>query len=148
MQGVKIAVVVVALGAAGIIFWRSGAGGASLPDDPETATNWMCDGCQHEYSLTLAEYADAEERANTSSPLFCPACDQQKAYIAATCETCGRKYFGAVPGHSGACPICYPNEPVWRRPPQPLAPGETPKPAAEEAAAQGKPVRKKGPPSD
>ena len=118
MNNLKIGVVVVAFAAAGIIFWRTSLGDAAPPANVDTSTEWMCESCEHVFPLVSDRYAELVDRAGVSAPLHCASCDQQRAYRVATCPTCGGKYFPIeVPGHSGACPTCQPNAPVWNQPP-------------------------------
>lgn len=147
----KIAIVVVALGAAGIIFWKTSSGGEALPDTQESETLWMCseNSCAHAFRLTAAACEKAEMRAGQQAPLHCQVCDKVLAYRAATCETCREKYFGAdVPGSTGVCRKCYPQAPVQtpKRPVVVQGPDDEPV-AVEEVPREMPAAKRKAPPA-
>ncbi|MFQ5424727.1 MAG: hypothetical protein ACE5F9_12205 [Phycisphaerae bacterium] len=149
MQQIKIGVIVVALVGAGVAFWLSRPGSSTLPDAPESATEWMCDECRHAFSLTISEVSEAQAKAGGASPLFCPACNEKDAYRVATCPKCATKYFSSdVPGSSGVCPKCHPDVPVLK----PKRPTEEPsvepkdKPDEEELYYEEPVKKKKKPP--
>ncbi len=146
MNNIKIGVVVVALAAAGIIFWITSTGDATPPAGVDTSTDWKCLACRHEFSLTSVECREAEVRAGDTAPIHCNGCAEKQAYRAATCTVCGTKYFGPeAPGQSGACPKCHPNEPIWNLPPESTPRAGGAKSAEEGAPRPPVPVRKQPP---
>ncbi len=128
MQAVKIGAIVVALGAAGIIFWATSSKSAEVPNDDGQMSEWMCALCQHGFSLTSEQCVAAEQKAQAAVPLHCTACQEQEAYPATVCATCGNRYISAgVPGFTGSCPTCNPKTPVFRKPSGPAV-APTPEP--------------------
>ena len=111
---IQVAVIVVALGAVGAIFWTTNEAGEALPDTPESETLWMCHACGHAFRLTASAVAEERRRAGGLAPLLCPTCSEREAYRAAVCGQCGTMFLGPdAPGSSGVCPQCYPDhEPV------------------------------------
>lgn len=147
MKSIKIAIIILALSGSVIVYFITRSGADPIPDTEESATEWMCRDCRHVFSLTAREAADEYARAEGRPPLFCPACGEKKAYRVATCPNCGTKYFGFdVPGETGACPKCFPDEPYYVPVPpldEPTKPEVT---ETEPAATENHKARKKGPP--
>ncbi len=143
MQAVKIGAIVVALGAAGFIFWGPSSESAEVPDDGGLMSEWMCAACQHGFALNSEQCVAAEQRAQAAVPLHCTACDKQEAYPAMVCATCGNRYISAgAPGFAGLCPTCNPKTPVFRRP---SGPAVAPPPQVVEtpqAGGEAIPVKK------
>ncbi|MBN2562775.1 MAG: hypothetical protein JXQ75_17770 [Phycisphaerae bacterium] len=110
MKNLKVAIVVVALAAAAVIAWHYGSGDRDIPDDEGTKTLWMCSECKHVFEMTAREVSEARDRGPKPwPPAICPACGEQKSYLAQKCPQCGTVYFGSeVEGGTGACPKCHP----------------------------------------
>lgn len=112
MKQLKIGIIIVALSGAALIYFITRTGADPIPDTDESATEWMCQKCEHVFSLTAMAAGDEYVRAGGRPPLYCPACSEAHAYRVATCPTCGTKHFGFdVPGQPGVCPKCFPDEP-------------------------------------
>lgn len=127
MKGLKVGIIVVGFVAAALILWRFGTGKEAVPDTPETKNLWKCSDreCGHEYEMTAKQADDARRRefkeGESWPPAICPKCGQQMAHRCQKCPDCGTVFFGPeVPGSTGACPKCYPDE----KPPEPDLPVE------------------------
>ncbi len=149
MKQAKIAIIVVALSGSALIYFITRSGADPIPDTPESATGWMCQECEHVFSLTAMAAGEEYRRAGGQPPLFCPACNEKQAYRAATCSTCGTKYFGfEVPGQPGVCPKCHPNEPYYEPVPKIDDPAGPEEPEERDwSEPQDTTPRKRGPPA-
>ncbi|MCZ6697666.1 MAG: hypothetical protein O7D94_01890 [Planctomycetota bacterium] len=147
MKQAKIAIIVVALSGSALIYFITRSGADPIPDTPESATGWMCQGCEHVFSLTAMAAGEEYRRAGGQPPLFCPACNEKKAYRAATCMTCGTKYLGFGPGRTGACPKCHPDEPDYEPVPKFDDPAGPEPEEPDWSEPQDTTPRKRGPPA-
>lgn len=117
-KAIKIGLVVVLLGAAGVIaYTRSGSGKVEQLDTAETATTYVCVECSHSIDLTAAQYAEmvaknhAEQPASKEprgdSALRCPNCQKPALGMGVKCPKDGT----AIPlrtkdGKTGRCKKC------------------------------------------
>lgn len=126
MKTLKISVAVVLLALAGAITIYHTSGGESVPDTPESRTQWMCAACGHPFQLTAREADEASRKGPQPwPPAFCPKCQEKKAFVARRCRDCGTFFFGPeVEGHNGDCPACRPSPASSA----PVDDGETPEP--------------------
>jgi ribosomal protein L40E len=110
VKTVKIAIVIVALGAAVVIAWVTMRGGedATRAKAEETRTPWLCAACKQGFYLTSSEVE--KQLAEGPPPLACSHCKARQASVAMVCEKCGTFYFQAgMEGSSGKCPKCFPD---------------------------------------
>jgi len=138
-QGLKLAVAIVVLVAAGAIYhFRSVESPPAETED--SAMLWCCRECHHSYKLTPSQTKVEAAKAGSEFPLICPKCGKKEAYRALICEYCETMYFGnEVPGSTGACPKCFPpvpNDPrittPVEKPAEKSVPVEPPAPVPEE----------------
>ena len=105
MKNLKIAIIVLALGFAGLMFFLNTKKVDAIPDTPESTSLWMCKACQKTVEWTSKQ--EYENSGSAAPPLFCPSCKVRELYRAQKCENCGTVFFGAdLPGSSGVCPNC------------------------------------------
>ncbi|GMV98038.1 MAG: hypothetical protein AMXMBFR83_23910 [Phycisphaerae bacterium] len=114
----KIAVIVLALSAAGYFTWRSRAPGDEQADTPESAVPYVCANCGQVVRLTPADFdriintprpgaARSEETRGRSQGLFCEKCNQAALFLGATCPKDGTIVPKlAQDGSAGRCPKC------------------------------------------
>ena len=105
----KLAIVVVALVAAGVLFWRPWKKGDTTPEKFEVQAAFICVGCAKEFaeSDVTIDLDDAHTGAT------CPACGaEKKLFRAHVCPKCGHRYvptFASDPTASredDKCPKC------------------------------------------
>ena len=113
---VKIAVIVVALGAA-LFFVLRGDSEGEQPDTEESADTYICLNCGHVFKLTPAEVAELGEEGGSGVlnekkglrfPVYrCPECGQIKGTQADECPT-HHTFFPRrlEDGTLGRCPEC------------------------------------------
>lgn len=105
-QAVLIVLVLVGLGIAGWLTYRSGTPSTSSQDFPE-GTLWVCtnESCAADFRRTVSELAD-HYREHPGQDPTCPVCDSA-AVRGIECVHCGHVYPrpGAQPGPP-VCPAC------------------------------------------
>lgn len=119
-QGVKIGIIVVALGGAGISYFVfGGSRDQFLATGDESKTLWMCQGCNEVIEISPKQVLDlATESGGSAPPYICSKCKEKKLYHALKCDKCSTVFFPAgVPDASGVCPKCNPD--VKAQPPKP-----------------------------
>lgn len=108
MKNLKVIIIVLGLGGAGLMFFMNMKKEEPIPDTPESKSLWMCNACQKTVEWTTKQ--EYENSGSAAPPLFCPSCKARELYRAQKCEQCGTVFFGAdVPGSSGVCPKCHPD---------------------------------------
>jgi hypothetical protein len=116
---IMIAVIVVCLGAAGLIFYTRGSGGGggidSIPDDEMTWVKCNNPACRAEYEMGRKAYYEAvnerlDPMAMTAPPLICKECQKPSVFDAEKCANpaCGIVFLkGSVPNDfQDRCPKC------------------------------------------
>jgi len=113
VKSLKIVLIVVCLAGAAVFFWMNTRNVDSIPDNPDTATNWMCATCKSVFLLSASEVADEERKLGQSAPLTCRACAAVQAYRAMQCVKCETFYIFSeeAPGGAARCPVCFPTPP-------------------------------------
>lgn len=109
-------IALVALIAAGVLYYRNTADPA-LPDDDASATQWMCDTCGNVISLSparLMEWVRSKEKAQRRSDgdrkqsvFLCEKCNTFTVCRAQKCPKHNEWFLPVRPdGSEGACPQC------------------------------------------
>lgn len=108
MKNLKIAIIVLALGGAGLMFFLNMKKVEAIPDSPESKSLWMCNACKKTVDWTARQ--EYENSGSAAPPLYCPSCKARELYRAQKCDNCGTAFFGTdVPGSSGVCEKCHPD---------------------------------------
>jgi len=105
-NGIKYAVIVVGLAAAGFFFWRNLSAKSEYGEDLEAPTYWLCanEGCGKEFQVSLGEFISAQGTGGEEVRVKCPACGSQKVLRANPCPHCGRNL--QLIGHGSLPEIC------------------------------------------
>jgi hypothetical protein len=116
---IMIAVIVVCLGVAGLIFYTTGSGGGggldSIPEDEMTWVKCNNPACKAEYEMGRRAYYQAvqervDPRAMTTPPLICDKCKEPSVFDAEKCANpaCGIVFLKhSVPNDwEDRCPEC------------------------------------------
>ncbi len=116
-KGIKIGLIVVLIGAAGIIAYTQRSTTIEQSDTPETATTYVCMECGHGVDLTAARYAEMVAEGNKqkeqmgemrgSSFLQCPQCQKFALGMGGRCPKDGTPIPQQTKdGKSGRCKKC------------------------------------------
>jgi len=116
-KGIKIGLIVVLLGAAGLIAYTQRSTRVEQPDTPETATTYVCVECGHGIDLTAAQYAKMVTEGNRqrkeagdlrgSSSLQCPKCQKFAVVMGGRCPKDGSPIpQQSKDGKPGRCKKC------------------------------------------
>jgi len=128
---IMVGIIVVCLGLAGIITFRTLSGGPGIPGHFAKEMTWVkCRNpdCGAGYEITKMEYfkyvqKHDDPRLSEAPPLVCTKCGQKGIYIAIKCEKCGLVFErGTIPGDfEDRCPnpeCSYSKEEVLRKVPE------------------------------
>lgn len=117
-RGIKIGLIAVLLGAAGLIAYTQRSPSVAQPDTPDTATTYVCTECGHGVDLTAAKYADMVIEGNKrkkeaggepqgQSSLQCPQCQKYTLVLGARCPKDGTPIpQQGKDGRPGRCKKC------------------------------------------
>jgi ribosomal protein L37E len=113
---IKIFIIIVCLGSAGAIAFKSRSGRSGLDSVPRGQMIWVkCSNpdCQAEYEVDNKDYWEyVEEHRNPMSlsvpPLICRQCDKKSVFKAVKCEKCGLVFFHGTnqTSYADTCPKC------------------------------------------
>jgi hypothetical protein len=124
-QGVKIAIIVVSLLSAGVIYYISTAPEAAEVSGEVTYTDILCQACNEHYQDTAEHLATIEIRSGVPMPAEgtgrvrraartrvtypCSKCNETTAVAAFHCKEHDKYYPAeAADGGRGKCPDCFP----------------------------------------
>jgi len=112
---IMIGVIVVCLGAAAFITFRSGRGVKPIEEVPDDATIWMkCVNirCNAAFETNLREYRDFQKEhieEETTPGAICQSCGKPSAFKAIKCPKCENVFIGGESGRADfadRCPKC------------------------------------------